>query len=137
MKKGFTLIELLAIIVILAIIALITTPIILNVIQSSKEKAFIDTGYNLVSAAKNYQAVQNAKNKDTELTVDYTNNINIDKLSMKGNLPDSGILTIDEDGKTEFSLCSDSAKVCITKTKKSKKVTIDKTLTEETYKKGA
>jgi len=136
MKRGFTLIELLAIIVILAIIALITTPIVLNVIQSSKEKAFIDTGYNLISAAKNYQAVQNVKNKELELTVDYTNNINIDKLSLKGNLPDKGILTIDEDGKTEFNLCSDSAKICITKTKNSKKVTTNKTLTEETYKTG-
>jgi type IV pilus assembly protein PilA len=38
-KKGFTLIELLAIIVILAIIALITTPIVLNLINQSKEAA--------------------------------------------------------------------------------------------------
>ena len=34
--KGFTLVELLAIIVILAIIALITTPIILNIIEKSR-----------------------------------------------------------------------------------------------------
>ena len=43
-KKGFTLIELLAVIVILAIIAVITTPVILNVIEgarlnSAKDKA--------------------------------------------------------------------------------------------------
>ena len=38
-KKGFTLIELLAVIVILAIIALITTPIVLNLINQSKEAA--------------------------------------------------------------------------------------------------
>ena len=38
-NKGFTLIELLAIIVILAVIALITTPIILNIINQSKEAA--------------------------------------------------------------------------------------------------
>ena len=36
MKKGFTLIELLAVIVILAIIALIATPIILNIIADTK-----------------------------------------------------------------------------------------------------
>ena len=36
MKKGFTLIELLAVIVILAIIALIATPVILNVIEDSR-----------------------------------------------------------------------------------------------------
>ena len=39
MKKGFTLIELLAVIVILAIIALIATPIILNIIDSTKDKS--------------------------------------------------------------------------------------------------
>ena len=36
-KKGFTLIELLAVIVILAIIALITAPIILGVIENAKK----------------------------------------------------------------------------------------------------
>jgi len=39
MKKGFTLIELLAVIVILAIIALIATPIVLNIISDTKESA--------------------------------------------------------------------------------------------------
>ena len=39
MKKGFTLIELLAVIVILAIIALIATPIVLNIIKDSRESA--------------------------------------------------------------------------------------------------
>ena len=39
MKKGFTLIELLAVIVILAIIALIATPIILGIINDAREQA--------------------------------------------------------------------------------------------------
>ena len=39
MKKGFTLIELLAVIVILAIIALIATPIIMGIINDSKDSA--------------------------------------------------------------------------------------------------
>ena len=38
-KKGFTLIELLAVIIILAIIALIATPIILNVIDDARKSA--------------------------------------------------------------------------------------------------
>lgn len=38
-KKGFTLIELLAVIIILAVIALIATPIVLNVVDSAKESA--------------------------------------------------------------------------------------------------
>ena len=40
MKKGFTLIELLAVIVILAIIALIATPIIINIINDSRESSY-------------------------------------------------------------------------------------------------
>ena len=39
MKKGFTLIELLAVIIILAIVALIATPIVLNVVNSAKDSA--------------------------------------------------------------------------------------------------
>ena len=39
MKKGFTLIELLAVIVILAIIALIATPIILGIIKDARDEA--------------------------------------------------------------------------------------------------
>ena len=39
MKKGFTLIELLAVIVILAIIALIATPIVLDIIEDSKNSS--------------------------------------------------------------------------------------------------
>ena len=39
-NKAFTLIELLAVIVILAIIALIATPIVLNIIQNTKESSY-------------------------------------------------------------------------------------------------
>jgi len=38
-KKGFTLIELLAVIIILAVIALIATPIVLNVVDNARESA--------------------------------------------------------------------------------------------------
>lgn len=42
-NKGFTLIELLAVIVILAVIALIATPIILGIISDSKQQADLRT----------------------------------------------------------------------------------------------
>lgn len=38
-KKGFTLIELLAVIIILAVIALIATPVVLNVVDKAKKSA--------------------------------------------------------------------------------------------------
>ena len=53
-KKGFTLIELLAVIVVLAIIALITTPIVMNTINSAKKGAFERTAENIEKAAELY-----------------------------------------------------------------------------------
>lgn len=50
MKKGFTLIELLAVIVILAIIALIATPIILGIINDARDEAEQRTG-ELISSS--------------------------------------------------------------------------------------
>ena len=50
--KGFTLIELLAVIVILAIIALIATPMILGVIDSAKKGAAESSAYGYVDAVE-------------------------------------------------------------------------------------
>ncbi len=48
MKKGFTLIELLAVIVILAIIALIATPLVLKYIEKSRRESKVDSAYSFV-----------------------------------------------------------------------------------------
>lgn len=135
MKKGFTLIELLGVIVILAIIALVTTPLILNTIQTSREKAFIDTGYSLISAAKQYQVKKAGQNEDLNLTIDYDKNQNVDAITVTGDLPDGGTFIIDENGKTELKLWNEKGKVCITKSKDEKKITVakedDKKITKE------
>ena len=52
MKKGFTLIELLAVIVILAIIALIAVPIVLNIINDSKESSLLRSAEFYLDAAE-------------------------------------------------------------------------------------
>ena len=70
-KKGFTLVELLAVLFILAIIALITIPVIMNVFQSSKENAFIDTAHGLVISAGTYQAEKQALKEDETLYINY------------------------------------------------------------------
>ena len=51
-KKGFTLIELLAVIVILAIIALIATPIILNIINDTKKESLVRSAENYLRAVE-------------------------------------------------------------------------------------
>ena len=51
-KNGFTLIELLAVIVILAIIALIATPIVLNLINRARKGAAVDAAYGVRKEAQ-------------------------------------------------------------------------------------
>lgn len=70
-KKGFTLIELLAIIVILAIIAVITVPLILGIIDDSKEKASIDSAYGFKDAVQNYYMNGLLGNQTQELPSGY------------------------------------------------------------------
>ena len=51
-KIGFTLIELLAVIIVLAIIALIATPIIFNVIENAKLKSLENSCYGVIDAVR-------------------------------------------------------------------------------------
>ena len=53
-KKGFTLIELLTVIVILGILALITTPVITNLINNARKNTFKNSAYGIVQAANQY-----------------------------------------------------------------------------------
>ena len=55
-KKGFTLIELLAIIVILAMIAVITVPLVLNIIENSKKGATQNSALGYIDAVHKYYA---------------------------------------------------------------------------------
>ena len=55
-KKGFTLIELLAVIVILAVIALIATPVILGIIEKSRKGAFEQSINGIIRSAEVYRA---------------------------------------------------------------------------------
>ncbi len=62
-KKGFTLIELLAVIIILAIIALIATPIILNVIDDARKSAGLSESEMIMSSINNYCATSAMKSQ--------------------------------------------------------------------------
>ncbi len=61
MKKGFTLIELLAVIIILAIVALIATPIILNVIDDARKSAAKSETSMILSGIQSYCATEDMK----------------------------------------------------------------------------
>ena len=71
MKKGFTLIELLATIVIISIIALITTPAILNVINDARKNTFKQRLNSLINTV-DLDYTENARTG--EVTYEYKNN---------------------------------------------------------------
>ena len=93
-KKGFTLIELLAVIVVLAIIALIATPIVMNTIKKSKKGAAERSADSFV--------------KQVETTIE------TERLS--GNIMEDGEYEITSDGnlcKDKSASCSDDQKIKI------------------------
>jgi prepilin-type N-terminal cleavage/methylation domain-containing protein len=80
MKKGFTLIELLAVIVILAIIALIATPIILGIINDARKESNERSAELYASAVRNaiaaYQLTgTSAPTKFSDLDIQYDGNV--------------------------------------------------------------
>ena len=93
-KKGFTLVELLAVIVILALIALIATPIILNVINDAKKQAAKDSAYGYMDAVEKYivsSELEDKSIKDRTYSVEELNSMGV---SVKGSTPDNGNIEI-------------------------------------------
>ena len=102
-KKGFTLIELLAVIVILAIIALITAPIILGVIENARKDAAKDKAWGTISAVRLAYTQDQTKEGNYKLgtPVDFSNKpalVGSVQVKASGELPASGTVTIREDG---------------------------------------
>ena len=78
---GFTLIELLAVIVILAIIALIATPIIIGLIDDARREAAANSAYGVYHAAENVYAkvlLANASGLPGEIIYTFNNDGTID-----------------------------------------------------------
>ena len=111
MKKknnGFTLIELLAVIIVLAIIALIATPIIFNVIENAKLKSLENSTYGVIDAVRTTYA-ENLLNSTRECTEEITKNCggkvetsgDVSKITVSGEQPTSGSWVIVNDANTE------------------------------------
>lgn len=99
MKKGFTLVELLAVIVILAVIAIIATPLITGVIEKSKKGAAESSAYGYVEAVDNYRVMALLDGKESLSNKTYTvEELEDYGVTVKGDKPTSGYVTI-EDGK--------------------------------------
>ena len=110
MKKGFTLVELLAVIIILAVIALISTPIVLDVVDSSKEQGRLRSVEGLLNAAELYAAeamLDDSKSLEGNL-------LDAVEVRVEGQKPESGEIKYDkETGKIGIAVEYDG--VCYVK----------------------
>ena len=103
-NKGFTLVELLAVIVILALIALIATPIILNVINDAKKQAAKDSAYGYMDAVEKYivsSELEDKSIKDGTYSVEELNSMGV---SVKGSIPDNGTIKIENSSVKSYDI---------------------------------
>jgi prepilin-type N-terminal cleavage/methylation domain-containing protein len=119
MKKGFTLIELLSVIVILAIIALITAPIILNSIKNSRNNAALRSAEFYLESIELSIAnlkfdnrkiedgtykIMNDGNVCLEFKSDNKTCIREISVDVKGKRPENGTITINEEKITDINI---------------------------------
>ncbi len=109
LKKGFTLIELLAVIIILAIVALIATPIILNVIEDARISAGRSEASMIYTGIYNYCATEDMKYQlDNSYNKICTTSMNTDTVSQMVNLGNASITSISYDGTKLTNLIIES-----------------------------
>jgi len=106
-KKGFTLIELLAVIVVLAIIALIATPMIMNVIDKAKKGALEDSAYGLIDSASIYYTknMMDGSIEKTTFTFEDGKQTSEQMLEYKGNVEEGSVMLF-SDGKSAVCIRS-------------------------------
>ena len=89
-KRGFTLIELLAVIVILAIIALIATPIILGVVEDARKSAARSAAYGYLDAVAKQIVLHDVDSDTYSATVTFeSGSLTDSKVPVQGEQPSS------------------------------------------------
>ena len=117
-KKGFTLIELLAVIIILAIVALIATPIILNVIEDARISAGRSEARMIYSGINNYCATADMQNQLTGEVNICADGVTTEEVSQMVNLGNAKVEEVSysngkitnlviESNNHKFTLCGD------------------------------
>ena len=101
-KKGFTLIELLSIIVILGVIAVITVPVVTNIMSTVKKNSFKNSANGLVESAKVYFSSKTDAVDFSGKTFTFGENSNIEGLNFKGKQPKAGEVIVNTDGEIKM-----------------------------------
>ncbi len=119
---GFTLIELLAVIIILSIIALITVPVIMNIIERANKSAFKDSAYGIIKAGELHYAdkLLDPAGMTNDITFTFPEATGLD---IKGSRPKSGNMKVTKDGKIELAISN--GKWCARKSLNEEEITID------------
>ena len=98
-KKGFTLIELLAVIVILAVIALIATPLVMNVIEDARQGAAENSAYAFLDAAEDDIALRLVNGETFTFPLTLTDaDTGSAAIEVKGTTPSAYNIVIGSDG---------------------------------------
>jgi len=110
--NGFTLIELLAVIILLAVIALIAIPSVINLINEGIKKSFVNSVYGVMKAGDLYYSRKDLMDEfEEEIIFEFPNNI--EGLEIKGKIPESGKMKIDENG--DITLAVTNGRYCVRK----------------------
>ena len=96
-KIGFTLIELLAVIIVLAIIALIATPIIFNVIENAKLKSLENSCYGIIDGVRTKYAEGLLNSIDGTVKLKG----NVTEITVSGEQPIAGTWEIDNSSDSD------------------------------------
>ena len=112
--KGFTLIELIAVIIILSIIALITVPVVMNIIERA-----------IIKAGELYYSKQDL-DFDNQLENIIFTFPEANGLDINGSRPKSGDMIINVNG--DISLAISNGKYCVRKGINDKDITIDENI---------
>lgn len=111
-KKGFTLIELLAVIIVLAVIATITVPVVFDLIGNTKKGAFKEAVKGIVRATDLLDANTGFNTPRyftvTAGTTTYVEDGETKTLKTKGDMPMNGYLKTDDSGNIEYRLQNES-----------------------------
>lgn len=96
-KKGFTLIELLAVIIILAIVALVATPIIIDVIDDARNSAALSNANLVYTGINNYCYQSRTKAQISEVEDICEDGVTVEEVATMVNLNDIVIKEVEYD----------------------------------------